>query len=33
LLAAGYEITDIHLLDLFPQTFHMEAVTRLRRRP
>jgi 23S rRNA (uracil1939-C5)-methyltransferase len=32
LLAAGYEILDIHLFDLFPQTFHMEAVTRLRRR-
>ena len=23
---------DIHLFDLFPQTFHMQAVTRLRRR-
>lgn len=32
LLAAGYEIVDMHLFDLFPQTFHMEAVTRLRRR-
>jgi 23S rRNA (uracil1939-C5)-methyltransferase len=32
LLAAGYEIVDVHLFDLFPQTFHMEAVTRLRRR-
>jgi 23S rRNA (uracil1939-C5)-methyltransferase len=32
LLAAGYEITGMHLFDLFPQTFHMEAVTRLRRR-
>ena len=32
LLTNGYEITDIHLFDLFPQTFHMEAVTRLRRR-
>jgi 23S rRNA (uracil1939-C5)-methyltransferase len=32
LLAAEYEIVDIHLFDLFPQTFHMEAVTRLRRR-
>jgi 23S rRNA (uracil1939-C5)-methyltransferase len=31
--AANYEITEIHLFDLFPQTFHMEAVTRLRRRP
>ncbi len=32
LVAAGYEISDMHLFDLFPQTFHMEAVTRLRRR-
>ena len=32
LVAAGYEIVDMHLFDLFPQTFHMEAVTRLRRR-
>jgi len=32
LLAAGYEILDMHLFDLFPQTFHMETVTRLRRR-
>ena len=32
LVAAGYEIIDMHLFDLFPQTFHMEAVTRLRRR-
>ena len=28
----GYEISDIHLFDLFPQTFHMETVVRLRRR-
>jgi 23S rRNA (uracil1939-C5)-methyltransferase len=32
LTGGGYEITAIHLLDLFPQTFHMEAVVRLRRR-
>jgi len=32
LVAAGYEIVNMHLFDLFPQTFHMEAVTRLRRR-
>jgi 23S rRNA (uracil1939-C5)-methyltransferase len=32
LLAGGYEISEMHLFDLFPQTFHMEAVTRLRRR-
>lgn len=31
LTTAGYEIVDIHLFDLFPQTFHMEAVVRLRR--
>jgi 23S rRNA (uracil1939-C5)-methyltransferase len=29
---AGYECTDVHLFDLFPQTFHMETVVRLRRR-
>jgi 23S rRNA (uracil1939-C5)-methyltransferase len=28
---AGYEISDMHLFDLFPQTFHMEALVRLRR--
>jgi 23S rRNA (uracil1939-C5)-methyltransferase len=32
LVAAGYEIVDMHLFDLFPQTFHMEAVIPLRRR-
>jgi 23S rRNA (uracil1939-C5)-methyltransferase len=30
---AGYEISAVHLFDLFPQTFHMEAVAGLRRRP
>jgi 23S rRNA (uracil1939-C5)-methyltransferase len=29
----GYELSDLQLFDLFPQTFHMEAVARLRRRP
>jgi 23S rRNA (uracil1939-C5)-methyltransferase len=29
----GYEIADVHLFDLFPQTFHMETVVRLWRRP
>ncbi|MGA9885716.1 MAG: 23S rRNA (uracil(1939)-C(5))-methyltransferase RlmD [Candidatus Acidiferrales bacterium] len=29
---AGYEISELHLFDLFPQTFHMESVARLRRR-
>jgi 23S rRNA (uracil1939-C5)-methyltransferase len=32
LLEKGYDITEVHLFDLFPQTFHMEAVVRLRRR-
>ena len=31
LVAAGYAITELQLFDLFPQTFHMEAVARLRR--
>jgi 23S rRNA (uracil1939-C5)-methyltransferase len=30
---AGYEIAELHLFDLFPQTFHMETLARLRRRP
>ena len=30
---AGYDIAAVHLFDLFPQTFHMETVVRLRRRP
>jgi 23S rRNA (uracil1939-C5)-methyltransferase len=29
---AGYECAEVHLFDLFPQTFHMETVVRLRRR-
>jgi 23S rRNA (uracil1939-C5)-methyltransferase len=33
LVKTGYELSDVHLFDLFPQTFHMEAVARLRRRP
>jgi 23S rRNA (uracil1939-C5)-methyltransferase len=28
-----YEITEMHLFDLFPQTFHIEAFVRLRRLP
>ena len=32
-LKSGYEISAVHLFDLFPQTFHMEAVVGLRRRP
>jgi 23S rRNA (uracil1939-C5)-methyltransferase len=31
LTSGGYKITAIHLFDLFPQTFHMETVVRLRR--
>lgn len=31
LLKAGYKISAIYLFDLFPQTFHMEAVVLLRR--
>ena len=27
----GYEVADVQLFDLFPQTFHMETVVRLRR--
>jgi 23S rRNA (uracil1939-C5)-methyltransferase len=30
--SGGYEISEVHLFDLFPQTFHMEAAVRLRRR-
>jgi 23S rRNA (uracil1939-C5)-methyltransferase len=29
---AGYALSEVHLFDLFPQTFHMETVVRLRRR-
>ena len=31
LLKAGYEISAMHLFDLFPQTFHIETVVLLRR--
>ncbi|HET9698728.1 MAG TPA: 23S rRNA (uracil(1939)-C(5))-methyltransferase RlmD [Terriglobales bacterium] len=31
LLAAGYRITATHLLDMFPQTFHIETILRLAR--
>jgi 23S rRNA (uracil1939-C5)-methyltransferase len=31
-VAAGYEISSVQLFDLFPQTFHIESVVRLRRR-
>jgi 23S rRNA (uracil1939-C5)-methyltransferase len=32
LCEAGFEISEVHIFDLFPQTFHMETVVRLRRR-
>jgi 23S rRNA (uracil1939-C5)-methyltransferase len=32
LIESGYDCSEIHLFDLFPQTFHMETVARLRRR-
>ncbi|PYT57431.1 MAG: 23S rRNA (uracil(1939)-C(5))-methyltransferase RlmD [Acidobacteria bacterium] len=28
-----YEITEVHLFDLFPQTFHIETLVRLRKTP
>jgi 23S rRNA (uracil1939-C5)-methyltransferase len=28
-----YEITEMHLFDLFPQTFHIETLVRLRKTP
>jgi len=31
LLAGGYRIDQVHLVDLFPQTFHLETVVRLTR--
>jgi 23S rRNA (uracil1939-C5)-methyltransferase len=31
-LQASYEIESLHLADLFPQTYHQEAVVKLRRR-
>jgi 23S rRNA (uracil1939-C5)-methyltransferase len=31
LLAAGYRVKQVHLVDLFPQTYHMETVARLAR--
>jgi 23S rRNA (uracil1939-C5)-methyltransferase len=31
-LRAAYEIEDLTMVDLFPQTFHIEAVARLARK-
>jgi 23S rRNA (uracil1939-C5)-methyltransferase len=31
LLSAGYSVTEAHLIDLFPQTFHIETVLRMAR--
>jgi 23S rRNA (uracil1939-C5)-methyltransferase len=31
LVQAGYNVLDLHLVDLFPQTFHLETVVVLRR--
>jgi len=33
LTRSGFEVASVQLFDLFPQTFHMEALVRLRRRP
>jgi len=31
LLASGYRVEEVHLMDLFPQTFHIETVIKLAR--
>jgi 23S rRNA (uracil1939-C5)-methyltransferase len=31
LLSAGYRIEQLHLIDLFPQTYHLESVFHLTR--
>jgi 23S rRNA (uracil1939-C5)-methyltransferase len=31
LLETGYHVEEVHLIDLFPQTFHIESVVRLAR--
>jgi 23S rRNA (uracil1939-C5)-methyltransferase len=32
ILGSGYEIEEVTMIDLFPQTFHIEAVVRLARK-
>src|SRR5262249_51567851 len=31
LLDSGYRLTELHLIDMFPQTFHIETIARLSR--
>jgi 23S rRNA (uracil1939-C5)-methyltransferase len=31
LVAAGYGLAELHMVDMFPQTFHQETVAVLRR--
>ena len=31
LTSAGYKITELHMIDMFPQTFHLETVAVLRK--
>jgi 23S rRNA (uracil1939-C5)-methyltransferase len=31
LLETGYHVEEIHMVDMFPQTFHVESVVRLAR--
>jgi 23S rRNA (uracil1939-C5)-methyltransferase len=31
LVAAGYNIAEMHMVDMFPQTFHLETMVILRR--
>jgi 23S rRNA (uracil1939-C5)-methyltransferase len=31
LVEAGYHVTELHMIDLFPQTFHLETIVILRR--
>jgi len=31
LVAGGYRLVELHMVDLFPQTFHLETVVVLRK--